>query len=143
MLMEKPQKHTKLSIDETTLIGECAVCGPGVQFYKIKPYRDSERNPYYRCKTHDLNKKARRHKETYDPIIEKEKRLKYIFNFSLAEWESLFEYQNRQCAICGSDSPNGRGWHLDHNHNCCSGGSRAGNALEEFYALIAIRLLDY
>lgn len=31
--------------------------------------------------------------------------------------EQLFSAQGRRCAICGSEDPRGKGWHIDHCHS--------------------------
>lgn len=38
------------------------------------------------------------------------------YGISLVEWETLFENQGRECAICASKEPHGKNWHTDHCH---------------------------
>jgi hypothetical protein len=34
-----------------------------------------------------------------------------------ADWEALFDSQGRRCSICQTDTPSGRNWHTDHDHD--------------------------
>lgn len=34
-----------------------------------------------------------------------------------AEWDAMFESQGKACAICRRTDPNGKYWHLDHDHD--------------------------
>jgi hypothetical protein len=39
---------------------------------------------------------------------------------SMTAYEAMLEKQGNCCAICGTDSPGGKGrWHVDHDHACC------------------------
>jgi len=43
-------------------------------------------------------------------------RLKRLCGVTLEQFETVFNAQGRRCAVCGSDSPRGKGWHADHDH---------------------------
>jgi hypothetical protein len=44
--------------------------------------------------------------------------LRYKYNMTSEQWETLFAAQGRQCALCASTEPGGRGfWHTDHDHS--------------------------
>lgn len=43
-------------------------------------------------------------------------RLKNVFNITEEVFEELFDSQNRSCAICGTETPTGYNWHIDHCH---------------------------
>lgn len=66
--------------------------------------------------------KARAHvlrKEKYAANPEKylASQRKRYYGITSEQADSLFESQNKTCAICKADSPGGRGaWHLDHDH---------------------------
>ena len=43
--------------------------------------------------------------------------LKNDFGITIEQYNEMLEAQGRRCAICGTDTPNGRGgFHVDHNH---------------------------
>lgn len=44
--------------------------------------------------------------------------LKYIHGITLEDYDMMLLTQNMRCAICGTDTPKGRGrFHVDHNHD--------------------------
>ncbi len=47
------------------------------------------------------------------------------FNLTPLEWDELFAAQGSRCAICQTDVPTGHGWHVDHDHACCSEAGRS------------------
>jgi Recombination endonuclease VII len=51
---------------------------------------------------------------------------KFVTRVSHGERDELLASQGGVCAICGTDAPGDRGWHLDHDHSCCSSERRCG-----------------
>jgi hypothetical protein len=48
--------------------------------------------------------------------------LKRKYGLGPGEYEEVLEAQGGCCAICGTDTPGGRGrFHVDHDHGCCPG----------------------
>lgn len=46
------------------------------------------------------------------------------------KFEKMFDDQNRSCAICKKENPDGNnGWHIDHDHNCCVGPKTCGECV--------------
>jgi hypothetical protein len=41
----------------------------------------------------------------------------YLYGITPEEYDALFASQGYRCAICGGDTPNAKGWHLDHDHS--------------------------
>jgi hypothetical protein len=41
------------------------------------------------------------------------------FGLTPEAFDALFRQQAKRCAICRSESPGPRDWHVDHNHACC------------------------
>lgn len=62
-------------------------------------------------------------------IALRRRHLRSKWGFSLEEWERRFDAQGRVCAICGTDKPDGRGWHVDHDHACCAGWKCCGKCV--------------
>lgn len=55
-----------------------------------------------------------------------------IRNYKLdnLSFEILFNSQNRKCAICRKNNPDGNnGWHIDHDHDCCIGPKTCGSCI--------------
>ena len=46
----------------------------------------------------------------------RDKNLTKKYGISLKQWNKLFSFQGKVCAICGTDDPRGKNWHTDHNH---------------------------
>ena len=42
---------------------------------------------------------------------------KWRYGITPEEFNKLFEAQGKRCAICGTDAPGARAWHLDHCHD--------------------------
>lgn len=47
------------------------------------------------------------------------------FNMHPDDIRTLFASQADRCAICKSDDPRARGWHIDHDHSCCPENGRS------------------
>lgn len=42
------------------------------------------------------------------------------YGLTLAQFDALLDAQDHRCAVCLTDTPGGQGWHVDHDHTCCS-----------------------
>ena len=118
--------HKIMSHDPDRLIGDCLECG---KQSPIRMVKSKGRKPYPKCKVRIAEEKARDHVKNYDPEIQRWKQVRYVFNITKEQWEALFLSQGNKCAICLSDSPTGRGWHIDHDHECCPGRKSCGKCI--------------
>ncbi|MFI6049027.1 endonuclease domain-containing protein [Streptomyces violascens] len=50
------------------------------------------------------------------------KSLRNKYGIGLEEYHRLLAYQGGACAVCLSKDHKGRGWHVDHDHQCCGRG---------------------
>lgn len=46
----------------------------------------------------------------------KRRHLAKHYSITTDEWDAMLRAQGERCAICGTDTPAGRGWHTDHCH---------------------------
>ncbi len=93
----------------------CTVCGA------VKALEDF--NKEKRNKTHGRRPECRAcqsiAKKTYEssrPGVKRWKKIERSYSLTQLEWETIFEKQDRKCAICKTTVPGGNGWHTDHNH---------------------------
>jgi hypothetical protein len=76
--------------------------------YTTRRYRN---DPKFRVKVLDWQKKHR------TPELTRKRNLWAHYRITVEDFDAMFESQGRQCAICGSDKPGGRGfWAVDHDH---------------------------
>lgn len=94
--------------------GICKVC----ILERTRKYRESNREKinkrrreHHKLHKEDINKKKR---ENYNPIKNREQKLKYKYNLSLDEYDEMFKKQNGKCEICGDVTE--RPLDVDHNH---------------------------
>lgn len=53
----------------------------------------------------------------------------YLYRMSVSQFNALLAAQDGRCASCGTDEPNGNGWHVDHDHACCPGERSCGECI--------------
>jgi hypothetical protein len=41
----------------------------------------------------------------------------YLYGITPERYTEMFSEQESRCAICRTDVPSGKGWHLDHDHD--------------------------
>lgn len=114
----------------------CSSCGeskPLSEFHRRSASKDGHSN---KCKVCVKAYMAKRYAGNRGPTIQRTKEwhaanrdvilprmrayaLKRNFGMSADDWESLLDFQGGRCALCGSESPRGRNWAVDHDHSCC------------------------
>lgn len=102
---------------------DCSIEKPLTEFYRRRDGRvnttrcaecDKKRSKEYRQK-HKVEIQNRR-KLTRTTQQNRKLNLRSKYGIEIAEWEKLFNLQNRKCAICLTGEPKGRGWQTDHDH---------------------------
>lgn len=88
-----------------------------------------------------------------NPVTARRNQLCRNYGITPEQWDAILEFQDRCCAICGSDDPGSFGWTTEHNHDtgqirgitcspCNSLLGRAGDDAENA-GLTCLRLLSY
>jgi hypothetical protein len=52
-----------------------------------------------------------------------------MYGLTQDEFDELLTLQRGRCAVCATDEPGKRGWHIDHDHACCPGIGSCGNCV--------------
>ncbi len=56
--------------------------------------------------------------------------LRYRYGLSVEQFDAMVVEQGDVCGICGRDEPGAANWHVDHNGQCCPGGTKGcGNCV--------------
>lgn len=51
------------------------------------------------------------------------------YSLTVNDYDALLQSQDGKCAVCRSDNPGVRGWHIDHDHTCCNGRFSCGRCV--------------
>jgi hypothetical protein len=70
---------------------------------------------YYANNSQKIIEKVRQY-SIDNPFYERSNRLKRRYGITLEEFNSMFIRQGKRCLLCGTDSPDGRNWAVDHSH---------------------------
>lgn len=95
---------------------ECSIEKPISEFYlNNKPEHSKGRSWNPRCKPCFLEKQ----RKEYNPVARRNSKLKSAYGITLEDYEQMLFLQNGLCAICKTNTPNGKDsvFHVDHNHN--------------------------
>lgn len=71
------------------------------------------------CNKHYLASKA-------DPEQIRRNNLWANYRMTVEQYDAMLAAQDGRCAICGTDDPGARRFHVDHDHVCCSGAKSCG-----------------
>ena len=83
--------------------------------YQKNKHKYKETIREYRLKNKDhINEKSREWRKNH-PRQVRNYELKRL-GTNIVEYESLFNFQEKKCGICQTDTPGGRGWCADHDH---------------------------
>lgn len=82
--------------------------------------KKAEKARYYRARKES-------HPET--PEQRRERRLRYRWNLPVEDYEALLAAQGGRCAACRTDKPGERGFHIDHDHECCPAMQSCGRCI--------------
>lgn len=70
------------------------------------------------------------HYPAWARVRKRERYLLTHYGMTPAQWEEMFDAQDRRCAVCLSDESRGdRGWHVHHDHDCCPGKRSCGRCV--------------
>src|SRR5438270_3801968 len=66
-----------------------------------------------------------------DPAKQRERKLRYYYNISPAQYDIMWQAQAGKCAICGRMEEECGQFAIDHLHSCCSGKRSCGKCLRK------------
>jgi hypothetical protein len=131
---------------------KCYDCGEHKEysnFYKNRAKKDGHSDECKSCgrvrnRKHYVNNKEKWHAST------ERSRRRRLYGMEEGDYEKLLEKQKGRCAICGTDTPTGRGkFHIDHCHSSgvvrgllCSRCNQAIGLLQEDEHILT-RALEY
>jgi hypothetical protein len=96
---------------ETHFYGDlCARCGTTLRYRKKGTCVECTRKSSV-----EFYRKKGRPSQT-NPTASRRSHLKRAFGITPEQFDELFLKQDNKCAICRTDTPSGRGWHVDHCH---------------------------
>ena len=104
----------KRSEERRKLIIRCKRCGEPLPFGKTTKFQYCK--DCYPQMKHEYERDRRIQNLNKDPHFDKRRDLKKNYGISFEDYEKLFIEQKKQCAICKSTVANGKGWHVDHDH---------------------------
>lgn len=94
---------------------KCSRC----QEEKPKEEFGSPTAPYCRACHADYERERRKTRARQDPAYTRMLNLRR-YGLTPEDVTRMLEAQGGRCAVCRADSPNGPGWHVDHDHSCCN-----------------------
>jgi len=96
------------------------------KYYENNKEKIQENQRAHRAKNIDRYREynARWHRENRakNPKKVRDMHLRSSYGITLEEFGKLLVAQNGKCGVCGTETPGGTGWHLDHSHT--TGGVR-------------------
>lgn len=70
--------------------------------------------------------------------------LRYRYGITEEDFAAMLTEQGDCCAICGSDDSGSTNWHVDHDNQCCPGGTKGcGNCVRSALCRSCNLLLGY
>jgi len=109
-----------------TEMKQCSKCKevkPVTEFNKKATAKDGLQ---WNCKTCHRAKSAEWYRN--NPEVKRVTRLRYTYNITVADYETLLASQGGVCAICGT-KPRNKRLAVDHDHHCCPGGRSCGKCI--------------
>ena len=104
----------KRSVEKRKAILNCKKCGEPLPFGKTTKFQYCR--DCYPVMKQEYDRERRIKNVEKDPHFDKRRDLKKHYGISLEDYDRLFLGQGKKCAICKSARANGKGWHVDHDH---------------------------
>jgi len=110
----------------------CTKCGRELDESEFGPQKTGKNGLSYRCrecvaalrrdyrKTHpedvEHTREWQRRNRERVRTQQRDRNLRFFHGINSEDFDLVLGAQNGSCAICGATDPNGRGWHIDHDH---------------------------
>ena len=102
-------------------------CGPCQRVLPLDAFRQDVRSK--NGKTGRCRECAKRQtNKHWSSLSDREKlrrKIVYYYHLTLEQYDALLDIQQGVCAVCKTSDPGPRGWHIDHDHQCCPKDSRS------------------
>ena len=118
--LKKSMFHKDPRIKRDGYRGICKVCHNG----EAAEWRRNNKAKVYEMQKSWASRNRDKIKSYKNPTVEKNTRLKRLYNITMEDYNNIFRSQNGSCAICGGvNTKTNKNLHVDHDH---SGGDIRG-----------------
>lgn len=108
---------------------KCQVPKLVTEFSLAKGNRDGRHGTCRTCKNRQQRERITRVGRHVAPEAVRRQRLWTWHRLTPERFEEILASQDGACSICGSSDPNGKNWHVDHDHACCPTARSCGNCI--------------
>lgn len=122
------EDFSKSSVKSDGRQSRCKQCAKEV-YWENRDDSIIKKRQYNKENREDINAKGKIYRKQ-NPEKTRARRLKYMYNITIDQYNKMLEAQNHVCAICfGKNDNTGYPLFVDHDHSCCPGGRSCGKCV--------------